>query len=455
VGLRAVRVEGTVPRWEASDEIEQSQSGLGHVLGWLGRSADVEARPVPEILGSITETAARTLGVARVNVWLYDETRAALNCIEGFDARTGRHDSGEKLLASEHPSYFHSLELLRHVSALHVHEDQRTRELDHYLQKHDITTILDVPMLRSGHVFGVVCHEHVGEPRSFGNKDRLFAGSVGDLVTLVLETAKCMELERERAQLRQSVARMAQIDSLGWLAAGVAHDFRNLLMVIHANAEFLERALSDDQEIESVNAIASAVRAASGVCDQLQAYAGKGSNVQRDMAIDEAIGTTVEAFRARLPAGVQFDVNVDTGLRARLDGTAIGRAVMNLLVNALEALPPSGGKIGLIVRESEPAPAALSRGYDFRTGPGQCALIEVNDTGSGIAPPLVARISDPFFTTKARGSGFGLATVLGAVRAHHGVFHVESAEGRGSRFCVWIPLVEVEPESQRRIKRAS
>jgi two-component system cell cycle sensor histidine kinase/response regulator CckA len=433
-----------MPRWEASEEVEPSQFALGQVLGWLGRAADVEARPVAEILGGITETAAQTLRVARVTVWLYDETRAALKCIEGFDVRTGRHENGETLLASDHPSYFHSLELLRHVSALNVHEDQRTRELDHYLQKHGISTILDVPMLRSGHVFGVVCHEHVGEPRSFSNNDRLFAGSVGDLVALVLETAKRIELEGERAQLRQSVARMAQIDSLGWLAAGVAHDFRNLLMVIHANAEFLQGSLSDEKELESVEAIASAVKAASGVCDQLQAYAGKGSNLQRDMTIEAAIATTVETFRARLPPGVAFNLAVDGRLQARIDGTAIGRAVMNLLVNALEALPPSGGSIGLSVRESEPAAAALSRGYDFRTGPGRCALIEVIDTGAGIAPPLVARISDPFFSTKARGSGFGLATVLGAVRAHHGVFHVESAEGRGSLFCIWLPLTEMK-----------
>jgi two-component system cell cycle sensor histidine kinase/response regulator CckA len=431
-----------VPRWELSGELEPSSSGLGHVLGWLGRSADVESRPVPEILSSITEAAARTLRVARVNVWLYDEERVALNCIEGFDARTGRHESGERLLACDHPSYFQSLELLRNVSALDVHEDARTRELSHYLQKHDIVTILDVPMLRSGRVFGVVCHEAVGEPRSFGVNDRLFAGSVGDMVALVLETAKRIEVERERAQLRQSMARMAQIDSLGWLAAGVAHDFRNLLMVIHANAEFLERALSGDKELESVEAIGSAVKAASGVCDQLQAYAGKGSTLQREMTIAAAIATTIEAFRARLPSAVQFAPSVDERLRARLDGVAIARAVMNLLVNALESLPPSGGKVSLTVCEAEPAGAALSRGYDFRTGPCRCALLEVADTGAGIAPSLVTRVSDPFFTTKARGSGFGLATVLGAVRAHHGLFHVESAEGQGSKFCLWLPLLD-------------
>jgi two-component system, cell cycle sensor histidine kinase and response regulator CckA len=431
-----------VPELEPTQEPEQS-SVIGQVLGWLGRSADVEARSVPEILRSITETAARTLGVARVNIWLYDEQRVALECIEGYDARTGRHDSGEMLFACEHPNYFQCLDLLRHVSALDVHEDPRTRELDPYLKQHGIVTILDVPMLRSGRVVGVVCHEHVGSPRSFRSNDRLFAGSVGDLVALVLETAERLELERERTQLRESMARMAQIDSLGWLAAGVAHDFRNLLMVIGANTEFLQQGQMGVTERECTTAITSAVTLASALCDQLQAFAGQGSSQQHRMMIGEALADTLRAFQARLPPGATLEVNIDSSTPpVLLDGAAIARAVMNLLVNALEALPADGGKITLRVRDEAPAGVVLRQGYDFRVGQARCALIEVTDTGAGIPPALLARVSEPFFSTKARGSGFGLATVLGTVRAHRGLFHVESAQGKGTRFCIWLPFAD-------------
>jgi two-component system, cell cycle sensor histidine kinase and response regulator CckA len=437
-----------MPHSEPPDEIVESSTEIGQVLGWLGRSADLAARPVEEILRSITEASARTLRVARVNVWLYDEARLSLECIEAFDARTGLHERGEMLLASEHPSYFRSLDLLRHVSALDVHTDPRTRELDRYLQQHDIATILDVPMLRSGRVFGVVCHEHVGAPRSFRSNDRLFAGSVGDLVALVLETAQRIELERERARMRESMARMAQLDSLGWLAGGVAHDFRNLLMVIGSHNELLQNELLQQSTLGPDNqqyteAIASAVAAAAALCDQLQAYAGKGTSQQRRSTIAAALADTVRVFQSRVPSNVRFQANIDAALpAAQLDAVALGRAAMNLLVNALEALPPDGGQITLSVRESEPSAIARSRGYDFRTGSGRCGLIEVVDTGVGIPAKLVARVSDPFFTTKARGSGFGLATVLGMVRAHRGVFHVESSEGKGSRFCIWLPLLD-------------
>jgi two-component system, cell cycle sensor histidine kinase and response regulator CckA len=428
---------------EPREDTEQTPptSEIGHVLGWLGRSADVEARPVGEILGRITETAARTLRVARVNVWLYDETRSALTCTEGYDARTGEHSSGEMLLASEHPSYFASLEILRHVSALDVHEDPRTRELDDYLKKHDIATILDVPMLRSGRVVGVVCHEHVGAPRSFHQSDRLFAGSVGDMVALALETSQRIELERERTRLRENMARMAQLNSLGWLAAGVAHDFRNLLMVIGANAEFLQQTLESSADQECARAITGAVGAASALCDQLQAYAGKGTTLQRPTAIGEAIAEAVSLFQCHLPGSVRFETDVDGALLASIDGVAVARAVSNLLVNALEAMPEAGGAIRLSVREAPPSAAALGHGFDFRTDSGRCALIEVVDTGIGIPSAMLARVSEPFFSTKARGSGFGLATVVGTVRAHRGLFHVESQPGRGSQFRIWLPLI--------------
>ncbi len=427
------------------------------MLGWLGRSADVSARPVGEILRSITETASRTLQVARVNVWLYNESRVALECIEGFDARTGQHESGQTLLAEDHPSYFRSLDMLRHVSALDAHADSRTSELDTYLREHDIATILDVPMLHSGRVVGVVCHEHVGAPRSFKASDRFFAGGVGDLVALVLETAQRIELERERSRLRESMARMAQLDSLGWLAAGVAHDFRNLLMVIAAHTEFLELGTLNRAGRSSTEAISSATAAAAALCDQLQAYAGKGSRQQRSMTIAEALGDTLEVFRARLPPQVAFESNLDDTLpEALLDGVSVARAVMNLLVNALEALPPEGGRISLSVRESAPSAAVRQHGYDFRVGnAGRCASIEVSDTGMGIAPASIARVAEPFFTTKARGSGFGLATVLGTVRAHRGVFHVESTEGRGSKFCIWLPLLGGSPTREATGRSAS
>jgi two-component system, cell cycle sensor histidine kinase and response regulator CckA len=90
--------------------------------------------------------------------------------------------------------------------------------------------------------------------------------------------------------------------------------------------------------------------------------------------------------------------------------------------------------------EGEPSASDVQRGYDFRKGTGPCLLIEIADTGTGIDPKALARVCEPFFTTKEQGSGLGLATVLGTVRDHNGVFSVDSARGRGARFRIWLPI---------------
>jgi len=415
---------------------------LAHVLGVLSRTADVDARSIDDILRGIAETAAATLRVARISIWLCDAGWVTLNCIESYDARTGTHGSGEELSLADCPSYFRSLELLRSVSAIQARDDPRTHELREYLDRHGITTILDVPMLRSGRVFGVVCHEHAGPPRSYSQSDRLFAGSIGDLVAFVLETAQSVELQREQTRMRESVVRMAQLQSLGWLAAGVAHDFRNLLTVVGANAELLERRLEDDPEGQSwAEAIQGAVSQARELCQKLQAYAGRTPRKAELCRLDEVLGSTFMAFRARLPGNVKFQQSVVGTLRAtRVDPVEIRRAVMNLLVNALEALPAGGGTIDVTMSEGEPTARDVQRGYDFRKAPGPSLLIEIADTGAGIDPKALSRVCEPFFTTKDEGSGLGLATVLGTVRDHSGVFSVDSARGRGARFRIWLPV---------------
>ena len=425
-------------------ELAQPSDRRANILGVLSRAATVGARPVTEILSSVAETAAATLQVARVNVWLYDSRRTGLTCIESFDARTGCHESGEVLRVSEHPNYFRALDVLRSVSAMVADEDPRTSELDDYLGRHGITTILDVPMLRAGEVFGVVCHEHAGAPRSFSESDRLFAGSIGYLVALVLETAQGMELQQEQARMRESVARMAQIQSLGWLAAGVAHDFRNVLSVVFTNAETLLRTPTLDPESrEAAAAILEAGVEARELCQQLQAYAGKSASTVELRKLDEVLADTFRAFRSRVPPSVRFAVQVASPIPPTwLDVAAIRRAVMNLLINALEALPPSGGSIQVSVRHAEPSSIDLERGYDFRVGPVPCVCVEVQDSGNGIEEDLLPRVYEPFYTTKARGTGLGLATVLGAMRAQQGAISVESRRGHGTSVRLWFPQAE-------------
>jgi GAF domain-containing protein len=219
--------------------MKSEESGrVSAVLGTLGRIADVEHRRLEEVLGTITETAAQTLGVARVNIWLYDAAGSRIECIEAYDRQTNGHERGAVLVADQYPSYFAALERLRSVTAMDVGSDPRTKELlESYLVPHGITSMLDVPILRSGHVIGVVCHEHVGPPRTFPSWERAFAGSIGDLVALALETERRVEVEQERRRLVERLAQTHRLESLGFLAAGIAHDVRNFLTIVTGNAD--------------------------------------------------------------------------------------------------------------------------------------------------------------------------------------------------------------------------
>ncbi|HEX6763967.1 MAG TPA: GAF domain-containing protein, partial [Polyangiaceae bacterium] len=143
--------------------MQEDPGPVSAVLGALGRIADVEQQRLDDVLSTITESAARTLEVARVNIWLYDDARTRIECIEGYDQASNQHERGAVLLAEKYPHYFAALERLRSVTAMDVETDPRTQELlESYLVPLGIGSMLDVPILRSGHVVGVICHEHVG-----------------------------------------------------------------------------------------------------------------------------------------------------------------------------------------------------------------------------------------------------------------------------------------------------
>lgn len=425
----------------APDSLRPSEV-LGHVLGTLARAADLESRTLDEVLRGIAETAARTLRVARVNVWLYDVHRTAIHCIEAYDARTGLHDAGEVLEAADYPNYFAALELLRTIAAMDAEHDSRTEELAaSYLSRHGVVTMLDVPILRSGNTIGVICHEHVETPRKWSETDRLFAGSVGDLVALAIENHHRAELELEQARLKDQIARAERLEGMGWFAAGIAHDFRNLLTAVLAHGQLLTKELAPGRLQGSAADVVDAALRAQKLCDQLLIYSGKKPNAPETIAVDALVEELSRILAARVPEGVRLETQVAPDLPTIMgDATDMHRAIMNLVVNALDAVQGRGGTVRITVREDAPAPLVGDETYDFRKFAGSTVLVEVRDDGTGMDEATRRRLFQPFFTTKSDGHGFGLPTVLGTVRGHDGALAVETAPGRGTTFRLWFPV---------------
>ncbi|MEH2235052.1 hybrid sensor histidine kinase/response regulator [Nostoc sp.] len=194
---------------EALQIKENTLRKQSQTLVQLARSKTFQQDNLNGALREITETAARTLLVERVGVWLYNEERSKIECIDLYDLSTKEHTFGNSLLKTYYPAYFQALEEEHSIAAHDARNDTRTQELsESYLSVLGITSLLDAPIWLEGRLVGVVCHEHIGEIRQWTLEEETFAGSIADFVTLAIEAS-----ERNVVQeaLRQSEAQFRAI----------------------------------------------------------------------------------------------------------------------------------------------------------------------------------------------------------------------------------------------------
>jgi two-component system, cell cycle sensor histidine kinase and response regulator CckA len=251
-----------------------------------------------------------------------------------------------------------------------------------------------------------------------------------------ITAAKAAEGEREKIRLK--MLETQKLESLGVLAGGIAHDFNNLLTVILANATFVRsEANSDDERLAHIE---SAARRAADLCRQMLAYAGKGSFLVERIDLGALVRDTAQLLRVSISKKARLELDLAPGAGAvSADVSQLRQVVMNLVINASEALGDGAGEIRLTTRMARPEALGGGVNFSFDLPAGDCVCLEVADTGQGMAPATLARIFDPFFTTKFAGRGLGLAAVLGIVRAHNGALTVQSALGHGSKFRLFLP----------------
>jgi two-component system cell cycle sensor histidine kinase/response regulator CckA len=257
-------------------------------------------------------------------------------------------------------------------------------------------------------------------------------------------------LEAERRALEQRLERAQRLDSLGILAGGIAHDFNNLLVGVLGNAELLRDGLSGEQQ-EMADEIFKAAQRAAALIRQMLAYAGQRDYVQRE-PVD--IGALVRELRALLGATLSkkahLELAIEPGSVVLGERATLTQVLMNLLTNASDAL---GDRAGLIEVRARPVTTVDGR-WDAALGatvsPGSWVLIEVKDDGIGMDEATRSRVFEPFFSTKERGHGLGLAACLGIVSTHGGAVLVESELGYGSCFSLLLPASSGAPPTKDR-----
>jgi two-component system cell cycle sensor histidine kinase/response regulator CckA len=256
----------------------------------------------------------------------------------------------------------------------------------------------------------------------------------------------------EQKQMQAQLAQSNKMQAIGQLAGGVAHDFNNLLTAILMNLSELEtRHPLGDPSFEGLSRIRENAFRAAGLVGQLLTFSRKVTVQRETLDIGELISNVTVMLRRLLPESVGMDTDYGRNLpQVRADRQQLENAVMNLVVNARDAVRGHGGG-KIVVRAARVGEReAVELGY-AGAPMGEMALIEVADDGPGIPPDVLPKIFDPFFTTKpvGEGTGLGLATVYGIVKQMDGWISPISKPGQGATFRIFLPVYEppvlVEP----------
>ncbi len=268
----------------------------------------------------------------------------------------------------------------------------------------------------------------------------LFASAVpgGRAVLYLVDVSEQKALETKFAQSQK-------MQAVGQLAGGVAHDFNNLLTVIIGNCEFLlMRHQAGDPSFKEINEVhQNALRAASLV-SQLLAFSRKQTMQPKLLALNDVIGELAQMLRRLVGEGISLNVEREEGLwNVHADEAQLGNAIINLVVNARDAMP--GGGTVTIRTANEAVSQASALGTAVMPA-GDYVRIEVTDTGIGMSKEIQSKIFDPFFTTKpvGQGTGLGLATVYGIVKQSGGFITVDSTVGKGTSFFIYLPRRKVD-----------
>ena len=248
------------------------------------------------------------------------------------------------------------------------------------------------------------------------------------------------EAQRAEAALRQT----QRLESLGVLAGGIAHDYNNLLTAVMGHLD-LARELIEPEHPSGphLDAVTTLAERSGALTRQLLDYAGKGGAGREPLDLRNLVQDMAELLHTSLSRKAELMLDLPDGLPSVMgDPVQLEQVVVNLLVNASEALEDRNGIIRLSLGETRlDAASASGRFPGFELEPGSFVTLAISDTGTGMGPGEMERIFDPFFTTKSEGRGLGLSALRGILRAHGGGVEVRSERGKGTTFTLVLPAL--------------
>jgi signal transduction histidine kinase len=403
-------------------------------------------------LRQITEVAARTLETGRASAWFYDEDRQVLRCADLYELAANRHSSGTELKAAEFPAYFRALEAERAIAATDATKDARTAEFtESYLRPLRIAAMLDAPIRSQGKMVGVLCHEHIGQPREWAPDEQSFAGSMADLISLSLEVARRQKAEAELRQAHDNLERkvaerthdleeaneqLKELDRLkSEFLATMSHELRTPLNSIIGFTGILRQGLPGPLNAEQqrqLGMVHSSAKHLLGLINDLLDLSRLESG-RMDLHVERfpLAGVVQEVVHLLEPQVEQKKLTLETqlddpALELESDRKKVFQILLNLASNAVKFT----GK-GWVRIETR------------TTGDG--VDVTVIDTGIGIQPGQIGRLFEAFRQVDGsarriyEGTGLGLYLCRKLVTLLGGTIGAESVFGVGSRFSFHLP----------------
>ncbi|MEI6206196.1 MAG: ATP-binding protein [Desulfuromonadales bacterium] len=235
-----------------------------------------------------------------------------------------------------------------------------------------------------------------------------------------------------------------KLESLGVLSGGIAHDFNNILAIIMGSCSLAK--LDAENADKYIPEIEKASERAAELCRQMLAYAGKSQFVQVKVNVRSLVADTVSMLKKTVPqnAEIKFDGSVEIP-SIQGDASQLSQIVMNLIINASEAIGTEQGEVRVSLSETKIHKGQTDKDYNGKAiTPGRYVCLEVTDNGCGMDEETKWRIFEPFYTTKFTGRGLGMSAVLGIVMSHKGALQLFSELGEGTTFKVYLPILPIK-----------
>jgi PAS domain S-box-containing protein len=389
---------------------------------------------------AILETVCQELPLAFEVAWaaaaLVDEDQAAATFVAQYVSEGNLLPLPPTIFVADLPVYQEMYQNKEPVAVADAQNDPRLAAIQSIFRERGVVSLLIIPFIVQNHFVGGVGLGTL-EPRRFSTAEMRLAQSVADQVGGALARAR---LEEERGRLAVEYQQAQKLEAIGQLAAGIAHDFNNILMGIIGFAELLYLGLArDDPYRETASKILKSGQQGANLVRQLLAFSRKQVIRSQIVSLNEVVAGMDELLRRTIHENINLEIKLAPDLwPIKVDPVQIEQVILNLAVNARDAMPDGGQ---LIIETANLVLDQAAAGRHIGSEPGDYVHLIISDTGHGMSEAVQQRIFEPFFTTKAlgKGTGLGLATVFGIVRQCGGHIELVSAEGVGTSFKIYIP----------------